>query len=99
MCVEKRADRLIADISKEHGAPMENDRQKAVESPYPEDGRRPRQHSTIALAEGCTPVEVNRPAMAGFDDAGEAGRHEPDEEKRGSHEGHHHETLRIPSCQ
>ena len=97
--VDERADRLVADLPQKHRAPVENDRQETVESPRPENGQRPRQHSTIALAEGGAPVEVNRSGMTGFDDACEGRRHEPDEQERRSHEGHHHEALRIPSRQ
>jgi len=97
--IDERSDRLVADLSQKHRAPVENDRQEAVESPRPEDGKGARQHSTIALAESGTPVEVDRPAMAGLDDAGKGRHHEPDEQERGSHEHHHHETLRIPSRQ
>lgn len=97
--VEKRADRLVADFSQKHRAPVENDRQEAVESPRPEDGKGARQHSTIAFAEGGTPVEVDRPAVTGLDDAGEGRHHEPDEQECGSNEHHHHEAFRIPSRQ
>ena len=99
MRVDERGDRLVADLSEEHRAPVKHDRQEAVERPRPEDGQGTRQHSTVALAEGGTPVEVDRSAMTRLDDTREGRRHEPDEQERGSHEDHHREALRAPSSQ
>ncbi len=99
MRVDEQGDRLVADLSEEHRAPVKNDRQEAVERPRPEDGQRARQHSAVVLAESGTPVEVERSAMTWLDDSREGCRHKPDEQERGSHEGHHREALRTPSSQ